>query len=53
MIQEKEDVKNSSECFEQMNMELCEFYQNIRLETAISDFRSLKFRFVIKFVVIP
>ena len=41
MIYDKEDVENPSECFERMNMGLCEFYQNIRYETAISGLQLL------------
>ena len=53
MIYDNKDVENSSECFKRINMGLCEFFQNIGYETAISDFQSLSLRFVIKFVVIP
>ena len=38
MIYDKKDVKNLLEYFERMNMRLCEFYQNISYDTAISDF---------------
>ena len=41
MIYDKKDVENPSEFFEQMNLGFCEFYQNIRYETAISDLQLL------------
>ena len=34
-------MKNPLQIFQRINMGLCEFYQNLRYETAISDFQSL------------
>ena len=54
MIYDKKDAKTPLECFEQMNMGFCEFYQNIKYKWGrIIEFSIAQFRFVINFVVIP